>query len=130
MKTDLIAKKKVLICDDDRTHLLILNETLKAQGYDVVQAENGEIAFETYCRFLPDIVLLDVKMPILNGYEVCTKIRATTTGQYIPILMITGSDDYESIEKAFEVGSTDFLSKPIKWSLNPHRIKYMLRSQA
>ncbi|WP_293746114.1 EAL domain-containing protein [uncultured Paraglaciecola sp.] len=130
MKTDSVTKKKVLICDDDRTHLLILNETLKAQGYEVEQAENGEVAFETYCRFLPDIVLLDVKMPILNGYEVCTKIRATNTGQYIPILMITGSDDYESIEKAFEVGSTDFLSKPIKWSLIQHRIKYMLRSHA
>lgn len=121
-------KKKILICDDDRTHLLILSETLIQQGYDVEQALNGELAVEAYHRFLPDIVLLDVSMPKLNGYKVCSIIRASQTGRNIPILMITGSDENESIEQAFEVGATDFLPKPFKWTLIRHRIKYLLRS--
>ena len=122
------AKEKILICDDDRTHLLILNETLIARGYEVEQAINGELALEAYHRFLPDIVLLDVSMPKMDGFAVCTAIRESKTGREIPILMITGSDDHASIEKAFEVGATDFLPKPIKWALIQHRIRYMLRS--
>jgi diguanylate cyclase (GGDEF)-like protein len=123
-----ILKKKVLICDDDRTHLLIMSETLTSQGFEVEEVTNGEMAIDAYYRFLPDIVLLDVNMPKLDGYAVCSSIRASNTGEGIPILMITGSDNHESIEKAFEVGATDFLPKPIKWGLVPHRIKYMLRS--
>lgn len=121
-------KQKILICDDDRTHLLILSETLVQQGYQIEQALNGELAVEAYHRFLPDIVLLDVSMPKLDGYKVCSIIRSAHTGRNIPILMITGSDDHQSIEKAFEVGATDFLPKPFKWTLIRHRIKYLLRS--
>jgi diguanylate cyclase (GGDEF)-like protein len=119
---------KVLICDDDRTHLLIMRETLASLGYIVEEAANGELAVEAYYRFLPDIVLLDVNMPKLDGYSVCSIIRRTKTGENIPILMITGSEEHEAIDRAFEVGATDFLPKPIRWPLICHRIKYMLRS--
>ncbi len=128
MSKQVIRENKVLICDDDRTHLLIMRETLVSQGYEVEEAANGEIAIEAYHRFLPDIVLLDVNMPKLDGYSVCSIIRGTKTGKSIPILMITGSDQHEAIERAFEVGATDFLPKPIRWPLIRHRIKYMLRS--
>ena len=121
-------KQRVLICDDDRTHLLILKETLVAQGYEVAQAENGKTALKHFETFVPNIVLLDVKMPLLDGYEVCAKIRRHRHGQILPILMITGSDDTESIEKSFKAGATDFFPKPIKWPLVCHRIKYMLRA--
>jgi diguanylate cyclase (GGDEF)-like protein len=120
--------KKVLICDDDRTHLLILNETLSALGYQIEQALNGEAALALFSSFRPDIILLDVDMPKLDGYSVCKQLRATSEAEDIPILMITGSDRHDSIEKAFEAGATDFLPKPIKWPLIRHRIKYMLRS--
>lgn len=128
MKYSPEEQNRILICDDDRTHLLILKETLVSQGYDVRQAVNGELALELFTSFMPHIVLLDVGMPVLDGFEVCSRIRATPTGANIPILMITGSDDQQSIEKAFEVGATDFLPKPIKWALIQHRVKYMLRS--
>jgi diguanylate cyclase (GGDEF)-like protein len=121
---------KVLICDDDRTHLLIMRETLSSQGFDVEEALNGEAAIEKYDTFHPNIVLLDVNMPKLDGYAVCQYIRAKDEENDTPILMITGMDDVESIKKAFEVGATDFLAKPIKWPLVSQRIRYMLRNYA
>lgn len=122
------TKPKVLICDDDRTHLMILEQTLSSEGYQIEQAINGEEALAACDRVNPDIVLLDVNMPGMNGYAVCRQIRARDISKHIPILMITGSDDQQSIEQAFEAGATDFLPKPIKWPLVRHRIKYMLRS--
>ena len=122
--------KKVLVCDDDRTHLLLMSETLKGLGYDVCQANNGESALESYFSCKPDIILLDVNMPNMNGYEVCKAIRADESGADVPILMITGLDDHSSIENAFSAGATDFLPKPINWPMIKHRIKYMLRSIA
>ena len=120
--------KKVLVCDDDRTHLLLMTETLKGLGYEVCQAINGDVALEKYFSFVPDIVLLDVNMPNKNGFEVCKAIRESVQGADTPILMITGLGDHASIENAFSVGATDFLPKPIQWPMIKHRIKYMLRS--
>jgi len=121
---------KILICDDDRTHLLIMRETLSSQGFEVQEALNGEVAIAQFDAFEPDIVLLDVNMPKLDGYTVCQYIRQKDKNNDTPILMITGMDDVESIQKAFEVGATDFLAKPIKWPLVAHRIRYMLRGYA
>ncbi|GLR70107.1 two-component system response regulator [Agaribacter marinus] len=127
--SNLVASNKlILICDDDKTHLLLMSETLKSQGYETIQAADGEQAVSLYNEFSPDIVLLDVNMPKIDGYGVCKRIRSTKLGKDTPVLMITGSDDHESIEQAYSVGATDFLPKPIKWPLIKHRIKYMLRS--
>lgn len=128
MDEQLVSKKKVLICDDDRTHLLLMSGTLESQGYETFQAGDGEQALQLYAKHLPDMVLLDVNMPKKDGFEVCRAIRATESGKTIPILMITGSDDHGSIDKAFSAGATDFLPKPIKWPMIRHRIKYMLRA--
>ncbi|MFC3121698.1 two-component system response regulator [Agaribacter flavus] len=122
------SKKLILVCDDDKTHILLMSQTLKAEGYQVVEACDGEQALALYNEFSPDIVLLDVNMPKIDGYTVCQKIRHTQRGRDLPILMITGSDDHTSIEQAYTAGATDFLPKPIKWPLIKHRIKYMLRS--
>lgn len=122
------SKIKVLICDDDKTQLLLLEKTLSKEGYAIEKAVDGEQALSAFERVKPDIILLDVNMPKRDGYSVCERIRASKQGLSIPILMITGSDNQQSIEKAFEAGATDFLPKPIKWGLIQHRIKYMLRS--
>jgi diguanylate cyclase (GGDEF)-like protein len=119
---------KVLVCDDDPTYLMIMRDTLEAEGFIVYDANDGEMALSQYFTVLPDMVLLDVQMPLLGGFDVCRQIRATEHGKDIPILMVTGADDYVSIENAYSVGATDFLPKPIKWPMIPHRIRYMLRS--
>lgn len=119
---------KVLICDDDPTHQLLMREVLQADGFVVIDALNGEDALHQYYAQTPDIILLDVDMPKLDGFYVCKEIRSTKYGKDIPILMVTGAGDTLSIEMAFEAGATDFLPKPIKWPLMAHRVAYLLNS--
>lgn len=120
---------RVMVCDDDPTFIILMRDTLEASGFEVIDAADGESALSQYLSFRPDIVLLDVQMPLLSGFEVCQQIRALKGSDDIPILMVTGSDDFVSIERAYEVGATDFLPKPIKWPMIAHRVKYMLRSR-
>ncbi len=67
-------------------------------------------------------------MPKLDGYEACRRIRADAIGAHIPILMVTGLEDVDSIDRAYSAGATDFISKPINWSLLSHRVRYVLRA--
>ncbi|GAA0855046.1 two-component system response regulator [Aliiglaciecola litoralis] len=122
-------KVKVLVCDDDLTYLMIMRDTLEVEGFEVFEASDGEIALSEFFKVSPDIVLLDVKMPLLSGFDVCQKIRSSEQGADTPVLMVTGADDYKSVESAFAAGATDFLPKPIKWPMVTHRINYMLRSR-
>ncbi|WP_371376548.1 response regulator [Thalassotalea aquiviva] len=123
-----VNKKKILVCDDDPTHLLLMQEVLSADGFDVICAADGVSSVSQYVLHKPDIVLLDVEMPEKSGFQVCKEIRNTDEGEDIPILMITGAGDIDSIAKSFDVGATDFLQKPIKWPVISHRVAYMLHS--
>lgn len=123
-----LTQKRVLICDDDRTHIMLMRETLEQSNYQVFEARNGEQAIESFTQNRPDIILLDVNMPKLSGFEVCKFVRQSKERGDVPILMITGSDDHSSIEMAYSVGATDFLPKPIKWPMVNHRVRYMLRT--
>jgi diguanylate cyclase (GGDEF)-like protein/PAS domain S-box-containing protein len=76
-----------------------------------------------------DLVMLDVDMPDIDGYQVCKALRCAA-GHLLPIMMVTGMDDVQSVEAAFDVGATDFIAKPINWALIGHRVKYLLRSHA
>ena len=120
--------KRVLLVDDDPTILLLGRETLEQSGFHVFEAADGAEGFTTFKNNLPDLVILDVMMPGIDGYEVCQGIRNHYEGQDIPVLMMTGRDDVESIRRAYEVGATDFLTKPVNWLVLPHRVRYMLRA--
>ncbi|WNC70656.1 EAL domain-containing protein [Thalassotalea psychrophila] len=126
---NLYNKAKVLICDDDPTYLILMRDTLEAQGFEVIEAADGDTALIKFFTMQPDAILLDVEMPGLSGYEVCQQIRAHKSGKDVPILMVTGADDYKSILKSYEIGATDFLPKPIRWPMIAHRVRYMLRSR-
>ena len=92
MKTtslDVLNKAKVLICDDDPTYLILMRDTLEASGFEVIEAADGDTALIKFFTTQPDIVLLDVEMPGLSGYEVCKQIREHHSGADIPILMVT-----------------------------------------
>ncbi|MDN4502499.1 EAL domain-containing protein [Alteromonadaceae bacterium BrNp21-10] len=118
----------VLVCDDDLTARILMKETLSSNVIQVLEAENGNKALELFEQHHPALVLLDVSMPGMTGFEVCEKIRQHEHGKHIPIIMVTGSDDIESIHKAYAVGATDFISKPIKWPILGERVKYILRA--
>lgn len=117
----------ILIADDDPTALLLMQASLEQSGFRVLAAENGKQALECFRTHRCDLVMLDVEMPDMSGYEICAWIRMQQ-GEEFPIIMVTSMEDAGSVERAFEVGATDFIGKPINWTLLPHRVRYVRRS--
>jgi len=125
MHTD---KPLVLIVDDDLTVRLLERRCLEKAGFAVEEAHNGEMALSVFERINPDIILLDVRMPGMDGFEVCEGIRRLPGGSLTPVLMLTGLDDIESINRAYESGATDFITKSTNWEVLSHHVRYMVRA--
>ena len=121
-------KALALIVDDDSTARLLTRAALEQVGFSVTEAEDGDRALAAFERARPDLVLLDVDMPGMDGYTVCQTLRGRTEARHVPIVMVTGRDDVASINRAYEAGATDFVAKPINWGLLGHRVRYILRS--
>jgi len=119
----------LLVVDDDPVIRSMLKKALEKQSYDVVEAPNGSEAVELFQEIRPDLVLLDVLMPMMNGYEACEAMRRYDPENKVPVIMLTGLDDLASVDRAFDAGSTDFITKPINWSLFTQRVRYALRSR-
>ena len=127
-KTAHRATPLALVVDDDLSLRLSMCAALAKAGFTTIEAENGQQAIDSFQSNRPDLILLDVIMPDMDGFETCKAIRELREGKYSQILMVTGLDDTESIERAFEAGANDFVSKPINWTMLGHRGKYMLRA--
>lgn len=123
------AKPLVLVVDDDIAGLLMASEALASDGFEVIEAEDGQEAIEQFAEHRPDVIVMDVVMPRMDGFQSCAIIRQSEGGQHVPILMVTGLEDVDSIQKAYEVGATDFVTKPINFFLLPYRIRYMMRAK-
>jgi diguanylate cyclase (GGDEF)-like protein/PAS domain S-box-containing protein len=119
---------RVLIVDDDDVMRLLEQETLVQFAFDVREAADGEAALELLVEPPPDLVLLDVDMPGIDGFEVCRHIRQRWDATEVPVIMVTGMDDLASINQAYEAGANDFISKPINWPILGYRARYVLRS--
>ncbi len=117
----------VLIADDDDLTRSLMSAALAEHDFETIEVGNGQDAVKLIPRLNPDLVILDVQMPEMDGFSACTAIRASELGPALPIVIVTGSDDTVSVEKAFDVGATDFISKPVNWSLLGHRMRYILR---
>ncbi len=122
----------ILVADDDPVQRLLTSEALGNEGYAVIEAEDGDAAIALFQEKRPALVILDVMMPGLNGFEVCARIRRKPDIDLAatPVLMATGLEDEASIQTAFEVGATSFVPKPVQWSLLGHQVRYLLRSSA
>ena len=118
----------VLIVEDDKLMRLQLRRAMEQAGYEVVEASNGEKGLTAYTRHHPDIVLLDALMPIMNGFTCCAQLRMLPEGANIPILMITALEDEDSVNHAFAVGATDYITKPINWAVLRQRVRYLLQT--
>jgi diguanylate cyclase (GGDEF)-like protein len=125
---DPASRRLVLVVDDDPVMRLLARESLEGAGFQVVEAENGRGALEICREKRPKILLLDVNMPVLDGFETCRQLRESAFGRHTPILMMTGLDDLDSIRRSYEVGATDFVNKPINWLILAQRVEYMLRA--
>lgn len=118
----------ILIVDDDKALRQVLSMTLSREGFQVATAADGAEAVEKFEELNPDAILLDVIMPKVDGYTACGNIRNLPGGEIIPIIMITGQDDYDSINRAFDVGATDFVVKPLNPLLLSYRLRYVIRA--
>jgi PAS domain S-box-containing protein len=121
-------KPLILVVDDDRIERYLHRQALEHAGFAIIEVANGTTALAAFADTWPDAVVLDVLMPDLDGFAVCEAIRAMPGGLDTPILMATALDDVASIDRAYRVGATDFIGKPINWAVLPHRVRYMLRA--
>ena len=119
----------VQIIDDDKITRSLLTKVLLKLGYQVISSGSGIEGIEQYIVERPDIILLDVLMPGMSGYEVCLELRKPEYDKSLPILMLTGLEDVESINEAFSVGATDFVTKPVNLALLGERLKYALKGK-
>jgi diguanylate cyclase (GGDEF)-like protein len=106
-------KKTVLIVDDTKTNIDILLNLL-GEKYDVVVALDGKSALETLEESSVDLILLDIMMPNIDGFEVCRRLKSNENTSDIPVIFVTARDDEDSIERAYEIGAIDYITKPFK----------------
>lgn len=118
----------ILVVDDEPTQRLLTQEALNQRGYRVEEAGSGEEGLELARQLKPDLILLDVLMPGMDGFEVCRAIRADEELYRTPVVIVTALEDIESIEIGFDAGATDFIAKPIVWPLLGYRLQFALRS--
>ena len=122
------TNKKVLVIDDDAAVRMLARASLEQHSLKVLEAADAQEGIEEFKISRPDVVLLDVVLPESDGYAVCMNLRGMPGGDSIPIVMMTGSDDVESISKAFRVGATEFITKPINWMTLPYHVRYLIRA--
>lgn len=116
-----------LIVEDEVTNRMILKALLKKRGYNVIEAENGAEAVEKFQRHSPDIIFMDVMMPVMDGYEATKEIKGLAGDQFVPIIFLTAMSDEESLARCVEVGGDDFLSKPYSFTVLSAKVKAMER---
>ncbi len=120
----------IMVVDDDPMIRLMATRVLAEAGYDVVSAESAEAGIALCDEANPDLVLMDIMLPGINGFDACARLRQLPAGEHLPIIVMTGLEDRESVVSAFQSGATDFITKPIVWALLPFRVRYALRASA
>jgi DNA-binding response OmpR family regulator len=116
-------KKKVLLADDEEDIKAVVQLFLESKGYEVITAFDGLAAIDMAQAEKPDLILLDVMMPVVNGYEVCTRLKADEATRDIPIVMLSAMAQSESVDKGLSAGAVDYVVKPF----DPARLEEVVR---
>jgi two-component system, OmpR family, alkaline phosphatase synthesis response regulator PhoP len=122
-----LAQSKILIADDNIQNCELIDAYLSEEGYELSVAYDGQQAMKRVEELQPDLVLLDIMMPKLSGYEVCQWMKSNTRTKDIPVLMVTALNEQGDIEKAVRAGCDDFLTKPVNSLELKTRVKSLLR---
>jgi len=120
--------KSILIIDDDVDIRRVLSLKLKKLGYSIIEAEDGNVGLQKLKNELPDMVMVDVNMPGMDGFEFCEHVAKLNSEKHIPIMVMTAQDDQASVNRAYEKGATDFITKPVNYAKLDHRIRFSIRS--
>jgi len=123
-------KPRILLVDDDEQNLILLSAKLCREGYEVETAKNGIEALEKLGPFHADLVLMDVMMPKMDGYEALRRMKSAEATRYIPVIMLTGKAEVEDRVMGFEVGAEDYIKKPYSLAEVAARVKSLLRMRA
>jgi two-component system, OmpR family, alkaline phosphatase synthesis response regulator PhoP len=118
---------RVLIADDNLQNCELLDAYLADEPYEIAMAYDGQETLAKVAEFQPDLILLDIMMPKLSGYEVCQRLRKDPSTRDIPVLMVTALNEMGDIEKAVQAGADDFLTKPVNRLELLTRVKSLLR---
>ncbi len=121
---------KVLVIDDDAMTRLLIQKILSPHGFEVIEADNGVTGVALAVKLSPDLVLLDIVMPGMDGFACLEALLERLPGccTTVPVVMLTGVEDSDSIDRIFAMGASDFINKPIIWPLLPHRLQFVMRS--
>jgi two-component system alkaline phosphatase synthesis response regulator PhoP len=113
-----MQKGKILVVDDEVYILHILDFSLGAEGFDVITANNGELAVQKAIQEKPDLIVLDIMMPVLDGYETCRRLKREPETKHIPVILLTAKGREADKRLGFEVGAIDYIVKPF----SPNRL--------
>ena len=123
-----VENNRILLVDDDLVLRTMAAHVLATAGFAVAECDSGESCLALLAEQPVDLVLLDVLMPGIDGFETCRRLRANPATRDIAVVMLTGLESSDSIETSYQVGASDFVTKPIGWDLLVHRIRYNLRA--
>ncbi|WP_353838080.1 response regulator [Moorena sp. SIO4E2] len=118
----------ILVADDDKQTRIMLRTIMENEGYNVEDVGDGQQCLAAYTELKPDIVLLDAMMPVMDGFMCCAQIQKLLKNESTPVLMITGLNDQASVDWAFEVGATDYITKPIQPSVLRQRVRRLIQA--
>ncbi len=119
----------ILVADDDEYMLDAMAHYLKQAGYDVIKAGNGKESVDLFIEHEPSLLLLDANMPKMDGFHACRLVKEIANGKDVPVVLVTSQEDEDSINRAFESGAQEYITKPINWAVLHQRIRLLLRQQ-
>src|SRR5258705_3577548 len=119
------TKPLILVVDDDAPIRELVREALELFQFAVIEARNGAEGVKSFSRLKPELVVMDVRMPEMDGFQACAAMRKTPGGANTPILILTGLDDTDSIKTAYEAGATDFASKSVNLFVLGQPLRYL-----
>lgn len=120
-------KKKILIVDDDADIVDLLKAILEMKGYEIIEAFDGREAIEKAYERKPDLILLDIMMPVMDGWEVCQRLKACKKTSHLPVAIVTTRDGRSDRKRAVKEGVADYITKPFQPDDFMQRIKRVLK---
>jgi|SRR5262245_42939108 len=121
---------RILVVDDNETNRDIIATRLHAHGYETLQAADGEQALAAVSEHRPDLVLLDVMMPNLDGIEACRRLKSDSSSEFLPVILVTAKTDSKDVVAGLDAGADEYLTKPIDQAALVARVRSVLRVKA